>query len=74
MSEIVSAAIFDRFFKSSRPQIGIFSCFKEQWPFINQADFEPMVTVSEQSPSAVSQSALSNDELQWLQQTSSGIK
>jgi len=73
MLEIVSAAIFDRFFKSSGPQIGIFSRSEEQWPFMNQADFEPMVTVSEQSPSAASQSDLPNDELQWLQQTSSGI-
>jgi len=61
MLETVSAATFDWFFKSSRPQIGIFSRFKEKWPFMNQADFEPMVTVSEQSPSAVSQSDLSND-------------
>ena len=61
MLETVSAATFDWLFKSSGPQIGIFSRFKEKWPFMNQADFEPMVTVSEQSPSAVSQSDLSND-------------
>src|SRR6218665_292343 len=37
--EFISAAVFDLFFKSSGPQIAIFSRFKEQWKFINTTKF-----------------------------------
>src|SRR6218665_899502 len=37
--EIITAAVFDLFFKSSGPQIAIFSRFKEQWKFIDTTKF-----------------------------------
>ena len=37
--EIISAAVFDLFFKSSGPQIALFGRFKEQWKFIDLAKY-----------------------------------
>jgi len=37
--EIISAAVFDQFFKSSGPQIALFSRFKEQWKFIDVTQY-----------------------------------
>src|SRR6218665_3158433 len=37
--EIISTAAFDLFFKSSGPQIAIFSRFNEQWKFIDTTKF-----------------------------------
>jgi hypothetical protein len=35
--DIISAAVFDKFFKSSGPQIALFSHFQEQWKLIDTA-------------------------------------
>ena len=37
--EIISAAVYDQFFKSSGPHIALFSRFKEQWKFIDVTQY-----------------------------------
>ena len=59
--EIISAAVFDLFFKSSVPQIAIFSRFKEQWKFIDTIKFRTI-----DAPAIGVKSELTGDESGWL--------
>jgi len=59
--EIVASAVFDLFFASSGPNIPIFVRFKEQWPFLNQADHSSIDKNTEGF-------ALSDNEKMWLSQ------
>src|SRR6218665_1074969 len=55
--EIITAAVFDLFFKSSGPQIAIFSRFKEQWKFIDTTKFRTI-----DAPAIGVKSELTGDE------------
>lgn len=59
--EIVASAVFDLFFASSGPNIPIFGRFKEQWQFLNQADYSSIDKNTEGF-------ALSDNEKMWLSQ------
>ena len=63
MMEIISAAVFDKFFKSSWPQIAIFGRFKEQWKFVDSIKYSaidvPVIGVK---------SDLTVGESEWLNQ------
>jgi len=52
---------FDLFFKSSGPQIAIFSRFKEQWKFIDTTKFRTI-----DAPAIGVKSELTGDESGWL--------
>src|SRR6218665_2129581 len=56
--EIISAAVF---FKSSGPQIAIFSRFKEQWRFIDTTKFRTI-----DAPAIGVKSELTGDKSGWL--------
>ena len=61
--EIVASAVSDLFFTSSGPNIPIFGRFKEQWPFLNQADYAPIDKDTEGY-------ALRDKEKMWLSSNS----
>jgi hypothetical protein len=60
--EIVAAAVFDMFFSSSGPQIGIFSRFKENWQFVDQSCFAPL------EKDTGGNGCLTEAEKDWLEQ------
>ena len=68
MMEIISAAVFDQFFKSSGPQIAIFGRFKEQWKFVDSTKYSaidvPVIGVK---------SDLTVGESEWLNQKRTDI-
>ena len=57
--EVLSAAVFDKFFKSSGPQIALFGRFKEQWKFINTTQYATI-------DAPASKSQLTSCEKAWL--------
>ena len=59
--EIISAAVFDQFFKSSGPQIALFGRFKEKWQLLDLAKYAAIDT-----PCSGVKSELTNSEKQWL--------
>ena len=59
--EIISAAVFDKFFKSSGPQIALFGRFKEQWKFLDLTKHAAI-----DAPVSGVQSDLTNPEKHWL--------
>ena len=61
--EIISAAVFDQFFKSSGSQIAIFSRFKEQWKFIDATEYSAI-----DAPVIGAKSDLTSGESEWLNQ------
>jgi hypothetical protein len=60
--EIVAAAVFEMFFPSSGPQIGIFSRFKENWKCIDQSCFAPL------DKDTGGNECLTEAEKDWLEQ------
>ena len=66
--EIISTAVFDKFFKSSGPQIALFSRFKEHWKFIDVTQYSAI----DAAVSAV-KSDLTSAEKAWLCQTKADI-
>jgi len=61
--EIISSAVFDQFFKSSGPQIALFSRFKEQWKFFDLTKYAAI----DASVSGV-KSDLTDPEKHWLEE------
>ena len=59
----MASAVSDLFFTSSGPNIPIFGRFKEQWPFLNQADYAPIDKDTEGY-------ALRDKEKMWLSSNS----
>lgn len=59
--EIISAAVFDKFFKSSGPQIALFGRFKEQWKFLDLTKHAAI-----DAPVSGVKSDLTNPEKHWL--------
>ena len=66
--EIILAAVFDQFFQSSGPQIGIFSQFKEHWKLIHTTQYSVIETsdIEVKSERTVA-------ECVWLNQTKKDI-
>jgi len=59
--EILSAAVFDQFFKSSGPQIALFGRFKDQWKFLDLTKHAAIDT-----PVSGVKSDLTNPQKHWL--------
>ena len=57
--EILSSAVFDNFFKSSGPQISLFSRFKEQWKFIDTTKYSAIDV-------PITKTGLTDNEEEWF--------
>ena len=66
--EIILAAVFDQFFQSSSPQIGIFSHFKENLKLINTTQYSTI-----EAPGIEVKSELAVTECVWLNQMKKNI-
>jgi hypothetical protein len=64
--EIVSAAVFNKLFKSSGPQTALFSCFKEYWKLIDIAKYAAI------DVSVPVKSELTNTDTAWLAEKKKG--